>query len=303
MEARYQLRHSPERVIGPPLVAVIVELGGFEPPTSSMPWKRATNCAIAPYGSRPRGRRPNSTESDGPRANQKRVPCLTRQCTPASPTGRQRLAGGRTPPVRTRTAHCTFHSASVHPGTRSPGTTTPWRQLSRPRNPNHAEGSSPSRWVIPSVSAEPWETTTTVWSPSARGVSSRMRSRVPPRAVTPPVGSPPRRRPGPRPASRRHRPRATGSPSRRVRVPPSVRRSAPAGPHPVRYRCRPGRPAYAPSPGHETAGRKRSAPAPARRVQRRRSAPARGRSRSRECRRAPARAHGRCSRSGRAATG
>src|SRR5690606_23120219 len=25
-----------------------VELGGFEPPTSSMPWKRATNCAIAP---------------------------------------------------------------------------------------------------------------------------------------------------------------------------------------------------------------------------------------------------------------
>ena len=27
---------------------VIVELGGFEPPTSSMPWKRATNCAIAP---------------------------------------------------------------------------------------------------------------------------------------------------------------------------------------------------------------------------------------------------------------
>ena len=28
-----------------------VELGGFEPPTSSMPWKRATNCAIAPKGS------------------------------------------------------------------------------------------------------------------------------------------------------------------------------------------------------------------------------------------------------------
>ena len=26
----------------------VVELGGFEPPTSSMPWKRATNCAIAP---------------------------------------------------------------------------------------------------------------------------------------------------------------------------------------------------------------------------------------------------------------
>ena len=28
-----------------------VELGGFEPPTSSMPWKRATNCAIAPIRS------------------------------------------------------------------------------------------------------------------------------------------------------------------------------------------------------------------------------------------------------------
>ena len=26
-----------------------VELGGFEPPTSSMPWKRATDCAIAPF--------------------------------------------------------------------------------------------------------------------------------------------------------------------------------------------------------------------------------------------------------------
>ena len=27
-----------------------VELRGFEPLTSSMPWKRATNCAIAPNG-------------------------------------------------------------------------------------------------------------------------------------------------------------------------------------------------------------------------------------------------------------
>ncbi len=27
-----------------------VELRGFEPLTSSMPWKRATNCAIAPSG-------------------------------------------------------------------------------------------------------------------------------------------------------------------------------------------------------------------------------------------------------------
>jgi hypothetical protein len=26
----------------------VVELRGFEPLTSSMPWKRATNCAIAP---------------------------------------------------------------------------------------------------------------------------------------------------------------------------------------------------------------------------------------------------------------
>ena len=35
-----------------------MELGGFEPPTSSMPWKRATNCAIAPSaGVVPCGRR------------------------------------------------------------------------------------------------------------------------------------------------------------------------------------------------------------------------------------------------------
>ena len=27
-----------------------MELRGFEPLTSSMPWKRATNCAIAPSG-------------------------------------------------------------------------------------------------------------------------------------------------------------------------------------------------------------------------------------------------------------
>ena len=55
MEARYQLRHSPE--MGAPLEEEsewFVELGGFEPPTSSMPWKRATNCAIAPFGRRSR---------------------------------------------------------------------------------------------------------------------------------------------------------------------------------------------------------------------------------------------------------
>ena len=55
MEARYQLRHSPG--VGAPLGEEsewFVELGGFEPPTSSMPWKRATNCAIAPFGRRSR---------------------------------------------------------------------------------------------------------------------------------------------------------------------------------------------------------------------------------------------------------
>ena len=36
----------------------LVELWGFEPQTSSMPWKRATNCAIAPRtGADPRGPR------------------------------------------------------------------------------------------------------------------------------------------------------------------------------------------------------------------------------------------------------
>ncbi len=33
---------------------ILVELRGFEPLTSSMPWKRATNCAIAPCGCGPR---------------------------------------------------------------------------------------------------------------------------------------------------------------------------------------------------------------------------------------------------------
>jgi len=36
----------------------VVELRGFEPLTSSMPWKRATNCAIAPLWVWPEGRRP-----------------------------------------------------------------------------------------------------------------------------------------------------------------------------------------------------------------------------------------------------
>src|SRR5699024_9049730 len=36
------------------LTASRVELRGFEPLTSSMPWKRATNCAIAPYRVSPR---------------------------------------------------------------------------------------------------------------------------------------------------------------------------------------------------------------------------------------------------------
>src|SRR5699024_2001769 len=35
-------------------VQLYVELRGFEPLTSSMPWKRATNCAIAPYRVSPR---------------------------------------------------------------------------------------------------------------------------------------------------------------------------------------------------------------------------------------------------------
>ena len=33
-------------------MSLLVELRGFEPLTSSMPWKRATNCAIAPNGCR-----------------------------------------------------------------------------------------------------------------------------------------------------------------------------------------------------------------------------------------------------------
>ena len=58
MEARYQLRHSPEGRPPSARTGRLVELGGFEPPTSSMPWKRATNCAIAPRtGADPRGRR------------------------------------------------------------------------------------------------------------------------------------------------------------------------------------------------------------------------------------------------------
>ena len=54
-----------------------VELGGFEPPTSSMPWKRATNCAIAPSGSSPISDADNSMESRAAGANLPRVRYLT----------------------------------------------------------------------------------------------------------------------------------------------------------------------------------------------------------------------------------
>ena len=37
----------------------MVELRGFEPLTSSMPWKRATNCAKAPGGPVPDARSPD----------------------------------------------------------------------------------------------------------------------------------------------------------------------------------------------------------------------------------------------------
>jgi hypothetical protein len=37
-----------------------VELWGFEPQTSSMPWRRATNCAIAPHVNQVSLRRPAS---------------------------------------------------------------------------------------------------------------------------------------------------------------------------------------------------------------------------------------------------
>ena len=51
VEARYRLRHSPVKYYCAAIDIDLraVELGGFEPPTSSMPWKRATDCAIAPF--------------------------------------------------------------------------------------------------------------------------------------------------------------------------------------------------------------------------------------------------------------
>ena len=44
----------------------VVELRGFEPLTSSMPWKRATNCAIAPSGTTGPAGRGGSTHISAP---------------------------------------------------------------------------------------------------------------------------------------------------------------------------------------------------------------------------------------------
>ena len=79
-----------------PSTGISVELGGFEPPTSSMPWKRATNCAIAPYLLRRRGDLINNSGRFERKANAHQVPLIT--CT----TRATRTAQGRRPPTRPR---------------------------------------------------------------------------------------------------------------------------------------------------------------------------------------------------------
>ena len=98
-----------------------VELGGFEPPTSSMPWKRATNCAIAPSnGCRPRATR-ITIRSSGTRGQIGRT-CRTSPSRRPSPLGPPLARALRTRSPPGCRARCLPHRRSTRRGpSRAPG--------------------------------------------------------------------------------------------------------------------------------------------------------------------------------------
>ncbi len=145
---------------------LMVELGGFEPPTSSMPWKRATNCAIAPNGSSP-------------------LVAATRQLYRAR-TGpaKSRACAGDHAVIGREASTCTVSprlwAARRHPSPVRSGTSSDQWQLSSPRKPRNPCGSRPIIVSTPRMIAEPWETTMRVapWTPTAQDSTAR-RSRSP----------------------------------------------------------------------------------------------------------------------------
>ena len=139
-----------------------VELGGFEPPTSSMPWKRATNCAIAPYLVHRRGDLINNSQPEEGSANQNRVSLITSMSVVLTegapdPRGYAPRISSRAPilcEARRQPVRAALLAVETPTGTSS----DQW-QLSTPRSPLKTAGSMPSNDTMPRAIAEPCETT------------------------------------------------------------------------------------------------------------------------------------------------
>ena len=140
-----------------------VELGGFEPPTSSMPWKRATNCAIAPYLVYRRG---DLINNSGPFENDANpIEC------PSSQHSKSLRVRGNEGPESHHAPKMSSREPMLCDARRHPliaallkvdiptGTSSDQWQLSTPRSPLKTAGSMPSNDTMPRAIAEPCETT------------------------------------------------------------------------------------------------------------------------------------------------
>src|SRR5690606_25246687 len=138
----------------------MVELRGFEPLTSSMPWKRATNCAIAP---RCRAA-PTSVDDPGGLSQLGRVVICA---APHARPGRRRCRPRRQPVAPTL---CCARRHAGRPE-RAACSTDQW-QFPTPVTPFHSPASSPSSALIPAPIAAPCVTTTRVSSSSSAAACS-----------------------------------------------------------------------------------------------------------------------------------
>lgn len=154
-----------------------VELRGFEPLTSSMPWKRATNCAIAP---RCRAA-PTSVDDPGGLSQLGRVVICA---APHARPGRRRCRPRRQPVAPTL---CCARRHAGRPE-RAACSTDQW-QFPTPVTPFHSPASSPSSALIPAPIAAPCVTTTRVSSSSSAAACSTTAAAT--RAPTSPRGSSP----------------------------------------------------------------------------------------------------------------
>ena len=140
-----------------------VELGGFEPPTSSMPWKRATNCAIAPYLVRRRGDLINNSGRFENDANPIECPSSQRSmslifCGNEGPNSHHAPKMSSREPMLCDARRHPLIAALLEVDIPT-GTSSDQWQLSTPRSPLKTAGSRPSSDTMPRAIAEPCETT------------------------------------------------------------------------------------------------------------------------------------------------